>query len=155
MKIAVTKSGLQKMEEELFRLKGKEMREAIEALSEAREKGDISENSEYEVARDNINMLNIKIQSLDEKIRNSFVVSKDNISTDKVQLFTSVRVENVKSKKEYVFNIVTEDDVDVKVGKISQHSPIGKGLLGNSVGDVVRISVPAGEMEFKIIEITI
>jgi transcription elongation factor GreA len=154
-KIAVTKSGLKKMEEEIFRLKGKEMREALEALSEAREKGDISENSEYEVAKQNIDMLNIKIQSLEERYRNTVVVSKDNISTDTVQLFTKVKVQNIKTKKELLFTIVTDDEVDVKSGKISQNSPIAKGLIGNSKGKKVKIDVPAGQMEFKIIDISL
>ena len=154
-KIAVTRSGLQKMEDELFRLKGKEMRAALEALAEAREKGDISENSEYEVDKENINMLNIKIQALEERVRNSVIVSKDNVSTDTVQLFTKVKVQNTKTKKEMTFVISTDDDVDVKSGKISQNSPIGKGLIGSAKGQKVKISVPAGEMEFKIIDISL
>jgi transcription elongation factor GreA len=100
-------------------------------------------------------MLNIKIQSLEERYRNTVVVSKDNISTDTVQLFTKVKVQNIKTKKELLFTIVTDDEVDVKSGKISQNSPIAKGLIGNSKGKKVKIDVPAGQMEFKIIDISL
>ena len=127
MKTIVTSSGLLKMEEELYKLKGHDMREALVALTEAREKGDISENSEYEVAKENIDMLNIKIQSLEGKIRNSVIVHKDITSSDTVQLFTNVRVQNLKTKKENTFSIVTDDEVDVKSGRISHNSPIAKG----------------------------
>jgi transcription elongation factor GreA len=149
----VTSSGLRKLEEDLIRLKGFEMREALAALTDARERGDISENSEYDVAKENINMLNIKIQSLEEKIRNSVIVHKESVNTDSVQLFTSVKVLNLKTKKENTFAIVTDDEVDVKSGRISINSPIAKGLHGYSKGDDVKISVPAGLLEFKIIDI--
>ena len=126
MKSMVTSSGLKKLEEDLLRLKGKEMREALVSLTEARDKGDISENSEYEVAKENINMLNIKIQALEDKIRNSVVVYKESVSSDCVQLFTSVKVQNIKTKKQNTFLIVTDDEIDVKNGKISHNSPIAK-----------------------------
>lgn len=155
MKIAVTANGLKKMEEDLINLKGKEMRIALEALSEAREKGDISENSEYEVAKENIDMLNIKIHSLEDRIKNSIVVNKTNIDAKTVQLFTNVKVINSKTKKEMNFSIVTDDEVDVKSGKISQNSPIAQGLIGQSKGKKVKINVPSGIIEFKILDITV
>jgi transcription elongation factor GreA len=155
MKTMVTSAGLRKLEDDLIQLKGKEMRKAVEALAEAREKGDLSENAEYENARDHINMLNLKIQILDEKIRNTVVVHKEDVGTDSVQLFTNVKVLNKKTKKHMNFSIVTEDQIDVKSGKISQNSPIAQGLIGQSVGDVVKITIPAGVIEFKIIDITI
>jgi len=155
MKTIVTSSGLLKMEEELYKLKGHDMREALVALTEAREKGDISENSEYEVAKENIDMLNIKIQSLEGKIRNSVIVHKDITSSDTVQLFTNVRVQNLKTKKENTFSIVTDDEVDVKSGRISHNSPIAKGLIGFKKGEKVKVEVPAGILEFKIVDISI
>lgn len=153
MKTMVTSNGLKKLEEDLTRLKGFEMREALVALTEARERGDISENSEYDVAKENINMLNIKIQSLEDKIRNAVIVYKEVVSTDSVQLFTNVKVLNVKTKKENIFAIVTDDEVDVKSGKISHNSPIAKGLHGHVKGDSVKVNVPAGVLELKIIDI--
>ena len=155
MKTIVTSSGLLKMEEELYKLKGHDMREALVALTEAREKGDISENSEYEVAKENIDMLNIKIQSLEGKIRNSVIVHKDITSSDTVQLFTNVRVQNLKTKKENTFSILTDDEVDVKSGRISHNSPIAKGLIGFKKGEKVKVEVPAGILEFKIVDISI
>lgn len=155
MKSMVTSSGLKKLEEELLRLKGKEMREALVSLTEARDKGDISENSEYEVAKENINMLNIKIQTLEDKIRNSVVVYKESVSSDCVQLFTSVKVQNIKTKKQNTFLIVTDDEIDVKNGKISHNSPIAKGLMGHTKGEKVKITVPAGLLELKIVDISV
>lgn len=150
----VTSMGLQKMEEDLLRLKSVEMREAVVALTDSRDKGDISENTEYEIARENINMINIKIRSLENKIRNSVIVIKENVDSDQVQLFTTVKVQNVKTKKQNTFVIVTDDEIDIKSGKISHNSPIAKGLLGHFKGDKIKISVPVGILEFKIMNIT-
>lgn len=153
MKISVTKAGLQKMQDDLARMKGSEMREHLQALSEAREKGDISENAEYDVARDNINMLSIKIANLEERIRNSVVVSKDKASSDDVQLFSKVTILNKKSGKTISYSIVTEDEADSKQQKISVNSPLAQGLVGHKKGEVVNIAVPAGLLELEIIEI--
>lgn len=154
MRTMITNSGLRKLEEDLFHLKKVEMKEAILALTDAREKGDISENTEYEVAKENIDLINIKIKSIEDKIRNAIIVSREQIDTTSVQLFTNVRVLNTKTKKEMIFNIVTDDEVDVKNGKISHNSPIAKGLLGQNKGSKIKINVPAGIMEFKILEIS-
>ena len=153
MKVAVTKAGLDKMRDELARLKGTEMREHLQALSEAREKGDISENAEYDVARDNINMLSIKITNLEERIRNAVIVVKTAEHTGDVQLFTKVKLLNLKNNKEVTYSIVTEDEADFKLNKISVNSPLAQGLIGHKKEESVKISVPAGLLEFKILEI--
>jgi len=153
MKISVTKNGLQKMQNELSRLKGAEMREHLQALSEAREKGDISENAEYEVARDNINMLSIKISNLEERIRNSIVVTKSSSDNSEVQLFTKVTLLNTKINKEVSYEIVPEDEADSKLFKISANSPLAQGLLGHKKSEIVKVSVPVGILEFKILNI--
>lgn len=153
MKISVTKAGLEKMRDDLARMKGIEMREHLQALAEAREKGDISENAEYDIARENINMLSIKIASLEERIRNSVIVVKSAESTSDVQLFTKVRILNVKSNKEITYSIVTEDEADSKLYKISVNSPLAQGLIGHKKDELVKVSVPAGLLEFKILEI--
>jgi transcription elongation factor GreA len=153
MKISVTKAGLQKMQDDLARMKGTEMREHLQALSEAREKGDISENAEYDVARDNINMLSIKISNLEERIRNSVVVTKDKTSTDIVQLFSKVTILNKKTGKNISYSIVTEDEADSRQQKISVNSPLAQGLCGHKKGEVVSIQVPAGTLELEILEI--
>ena len=151
----ITIPGLRKLEEDMHNLKGREMRSALDALVEAREKGDLSENAEYEVARENLNMLNIKIISLQEKIKNCVIVHKEDVSNDSVQLFTNVKVLNTKTKKHMNFSIVTDDQIDVKQGKISQNSPIAQGLIGQTKGSNVKINVPAGVLEFKIVDITV
>jgi transcription elongation factor GreA len=153
MKINVTRTGLEKMQQELARMKGTEMREHLQALAEAREKGDISENAEYEVARDNINMLNIKISHLEERIRNSVVVSRGLTNTDKVQIFTKVTILNLNSNKEVVYSIVAEDEADSKLSKISCNSPLAQGLIGFKEGDVVSVKVPVGDLKLKILKI--
>ena len=150
----VTNTGLRKLEEDLFRLKKVEMKEPIAALTEAREKGDISENTEYEVARENINMISIKIAALEERIGSAVIVHKSDVDVSSVQLFTSVKLVNTKTKKQMVFNIVTDDEVDVKSGKISHNSPIAKGLFGHRKGEKVKINIPAGVIEFKIVDIS-
>lgn len=155
MKTMITIPGLRKLEEDMHNLKVREMRSALDALVEAREKGDLSENAEYEVARENLNMLNIKIISLQEKIKNCVIVHKEDVSNDSVQLFTNVKVLNTKTKKHMNFSIVTDDQIDVKQGKISQNSPIAQGLIGQTKGAKVKINVPAGVLEFKIVDITV
>jgi len=155
MKTMITIPGLRKLEEDMHNLKVREMRSALDALVEAREKGDLSENAEYEVARENLNMLNIKIISLQEKIKNCVIVHKEDVSNDSVQLFTNVKVLNTKTKKHMNFSIVTDDQIDVKQGKISQNSPIAQGLIGQTKGSNVKINVPAGVLEFKIVDITV
>ncbi len=153
MKISVTKAGLQKMQDDLARMKGVEMREHLQALSEAREKGDISENAEYDVARDNINMLSIKISNLEARIRNSIVVTKEKSTADDVQLFSKVTILNKKTGKTIAYSIVTEDEADSKQQKISVNSPLAQGLVGHKKGEVVKVSVPAGVLELEIIQI--
>jgi len=153
MKISVTAAGMRKMEEELARLKGPVMREHLQALAEAREKGDISENAEYEVARDNINMLNIKISNLESRIKGSSIVYKEKVSCEEVQLFTKVTILNTKTQKVTTYSIVTEDEVDTRAMKISVGSPLSQGLMGHKKGDLVKVAVPAGLLELQVIDI--
>jgi transcription elongation factor GreA len=153
MKTTVTLAGLRRMEEDLAAMRGPVMREHLHALAEARDKGDISENAEYEVARDNINMLNIKISALERKIKDSVVVYRDRVDLDKVQLFTKVTLLNMKTKKQVTYSIVTEDEADARAMKISSSSPLSQGLMGHPKGSVVKVNVPAGQLELKIVDI--
>lgn len=153
MKISVTTAGLKKMEDELARLKGPVMREHLQALAEAREKGDISENAEYEVARDNINMLNIKISALEGRINNSAIVYKERASLDEVQLFTKVTILNTRTQKVTTYSIVTEDEAEPRAMKISVSSPLIQGLIGRKKGDLVKVTVPAGLLELQVVDI--
>lgn len=150
----MTKEGYKKLFDELSRMKGPEMREVLQNLAEAREKGDISENSEYEVAKEQFENLQKKISELSDKLSNSFILDRDMVKTNVVQILTTVKLENLRTNKEETYTIVPENEIDMKAGKISFNSPIGKGLIGKAVNEVVKIKVPAGELEFKILEIT-
>ena len=143
------------MQNELKKLKGVDLREAAQMMMEARDKGDISENAEFDSAKENIDNLNKKIISLEQKIANAIIINSDNLDNSSVQLLTRVRVFNQKIKKEQEFSIVPENEVNVKEGKISFNSPIGKGLIGKIVGDVATIQVPVGTMELEILDINV
>lgn len=153
MKIIVTAAGLRKMEDNLVLLKGKEMREAVQVLNESRDADELGENSEYELAKSNIDLLSIKIHTLEEKIKNASVISKGEISTDTVQLFTTVTILNHKTKKEITYEIVTDDEVDTKNCKISHNTPVAQGLIGHKKGEVVSVKVPVGTIDFEILNI--
>lgn len=154
-KLPMTREGYAKLVNDLKDMKGPQMHEVLQNLAEAREKGDISENAEYEVAKEQFENLQKKISELSDKLSNFVIVDKDMVKTDVVQILTTVRLENLKTKKEQTYTIVPETEIDTKVGKISFSSPIGKGLIGKAVNEVVIIKVPAGELEFKILEITV
>lgn len=153
-KIPMTKEGYQRLFDDLRRMKGPEMQEVLQNLAEAREKGDVSENAEYDVAKEQFENLQKKISELSDRLANSVILDKDMVKTNFVQILTTVRLENLKTKKEQTYTIVPENETDMKAGKISFSSPIGKGLIGKAVNEVVKIKVPAGELEFKILEIT-
>jgi len=155
MKTFVTETGMRKMEDELSNLKGKEMRQILQYLTEAREKGDISENSEYDAAKESLDMLNIRIRSLESKMRNAMIIYKENVTTDTIQILTTAAVKNLKTNKEMLFTISPENEVDIKLGKISHNSPIAKGLVGRKIGDRVKIDIPSGQIEFEVLNITI
>lgn len=154
-KLVVTKEGFHSMQNELKKLKGVDLREAAQMMMEARDKGDISENAEFDSAKENIDNLNKKIINLEQKIANAIIINSDNLDNSSVQLLTRVRVFNQKIKKEQEFSIVPENEVNVKEGKISFNSPIGKGLIGKIVGDVATIQVPVGTMELEILDINV
>lgn len=153
-KIPMTREGYEKLSNQLKQMKGPEMHEILHNLAEAREKGDISENAEYEVAKEQFESLQKKISDLTEKLTNSVIIDRDMVKTDVVQILTTVKLENLKTNKEQTYTIVPENETDMKTGKISFSSPIGKGLIGKSINEIVKIKVPAGELEFKILEIT-
>jgi transcription elongation factor GreA len=154
-KLLVTKEGFHSMQTELKKLKGIDLREAAQMMMEARDKGDISENAEFESAKENIDNLNKKIIELEQKIAKCIIISSDNVDNSSVQLLTRVRVFNQKIKKEQTFSIVPENEVNIKEGKISFNSPIGKGLIGKIVGDIATIDVPIGKMDLEILDINV
>ena len=148
-----TKEGLDNLKKELSELKTKGRSEIAQQIAEAREKGDLSENAEYDAAKEAQGHLEAKISKLEETLSTARLLDEKSIDTSKVQILSNVKLKNLKTNKEQKFMLVTENEADVKTGKISVTSPIGKGLLGKKVGQVAKINVPAGIMEFKILDI--
>jgi transcription elongation factor GreA len=148
----VTQEGLRKMNEELNHLVTHETKVALEMLSEARDKGDLSENAEYEAAREYNNNLSNKIQILKDRINNAQVI-KATGDLNTIGMLSKVVVENINIKKTMEWHLVPEGEGDVKIGKISFTSPIGSALIGKTRGDLVTIQVPSGTVELKVIDI--
>lgn len=150
-----TKEGLQKLKEELEYLKSKGRPDMARQIAEARDKGDLSENAEYDAAKEAQGMMEAKIAKLEGAVGNARILDKSQIDNSKVMILSNVTVLNVKMNKEFTYTIVSEEEADLKEMKISISSPIGNGLIGKKVGEVAKIKVPAGEMEFKVIEIAL
>lgn len=150
----VTKEGLKKLQDELHDLKTNGRRDISNQIAEARDKGDLSENAEYDAAKDAQGMLEMKIAGLEAKVASARVLDESNIDTSKVSILSTVKIKNKKNGAEMTYSIVPEEEADLKTGKISMKSPIAAGLLGKAQGDTVKVSVPAGELEFEVIEIT-
>ena len=151
----MTANGLQKLKEELQQLESIERPRVIAAIAEAREKGDLSENAEYDAAKEEQGVLESKIAMLKAKIIDARIIDETSISTDEVQILTKVRVQNMKTGQEKVYQLVTEGEANILEGKIATTTPIAKGLMGKKVGDTAEVVVPAGQLEFKILEISI
>lgn len=151
----MTAEGLQKLKEELQFLEGTERPRVIAAIAEARDKGDLSENAEYDAAKEEQGHLESKIAHLKAKIMDARIIDETTIKTDEVQILTRVRVRNRKNGAEKVYQLVTEGEADTLQGKIAVTTPIAKGLMGKKVGDVAEVMVPAGKMEFEILEISL
>ncbi len=149
-----TEEGLAKLKEELNRLTSFERPFISKQIAEARDKGDLSENAEYDAAKEAQGMLEMKIAKLQEVIRNARIIDASKLDSTKVLLYCSVKIKNLKTQAEFKYTLVQENEADLKLGKISVSSPIAKGLLGKRVGDICNISVPAGQIELEIIEIT-
>lgn len=151
----VTANGLQKLKEELQHLESVERPRVIAAIAEAREKGDLSENAEYDAAKEEQGVLESRIAMLKAKIMDARIIDETDINTDEVQILTKVRVQNLKTGQEKVYQLVTEGEANILEGKIATTTPIAKGLLGKKIGDTAEVVVPAGKLEFKILEISI
>lgn len=150
----VTEEGLQKLKEELEHMTNVERPAISRLIADARDKGDLSENAEYEAAKEAQGMLEMKINKLQDVIANSRVLDESKIDTSKVQILNKVKIKNRKDNATMIYTIVSESEADLKAGKISVNTPIAKGLLGREVGDVVEITVPSGKIPFEIIEIS-
>ena len=149
-----TAEGLQKLKDELDDLILRERPKIIQAIQEARDKGDLSENAEYDAAKEAQGLLEAKIADLQDLIFNARVLDESKIDTSKVLLYSTVKIRNTKTTATMTYSIVPEKEADFKSGKLSINSPIGQGLLGKKVGEMAEIVVPAGKMTFEVLEIT-
>jgi len=148
-----TKEGLEKVKEELNRLRTVERPSISRQIAEARDKGDLSENAEYDAAKNAQGMLEIKISKLEELISNAKIIDESKLDNSKVLILSTVKIKNLKNNTVMSYTLVPENEADLKAGKISVTSPISKGLLGKKIGDKVEIIIPAGSLTVEILEI--
>lgn len=149
----MTQEGYDKKMAELNHLENVERPDVVKAIQEAREKGDLSENAEYDAAKERQGMLEAKISELKNLVATARIIDQSKLQTDEVQLMNKVTIKNIKNNAKMTYTIVSETEADLKAGKISITTPIAKGLLGHKKGDVVDVKVPAGTMKFEIIDI--
>ena len=150
-----TEEGFYRLKEELNHLKTVERPSISKQIAEARDKGDLSENAEYDAAKEAQGLLELKIAKLAEVVGNARIMDEKNVDTSKVSVLSKVKIKNKKNGASMTYTLVSEEEADLKTGKISVKSPIGKGLLGKKVGEVTEIQVPAGKVEFEVQEISI
>ncbi|MEQ8583431.1 MAG: transcription elongation factor GreA [Marinoscillum sp.] len=150
-----TKEGLDRLKNELNELKTKGRAAMSKQIAEARDKGDLSENAEYDAAKDAQGLLELKISKLEAVVGNARVIDESSLDASKVGILSFVKIKNKKTGMEMKYQLVAEEEADLKQNKISIKSPIGSGLLGKKPGDTAKINVPAGEIEFEIIDISI
>ena len=148
-----TAEGLKKLREELNHLKDVERPRASQAIGEARDKGELSENAEYDAAKEAQGMLEMKIAKMEETLANARVIDESQLDVSKVLVLSKVRIKNLANNMEMNYTLVAESEADLKSGKISVSSPIGRGLLGKEVGDIAEVSVPNGKIQFEILSI--
>jgi transcription elongation factor GreA len=150
-----TKEGLEKLKNDLNQLKTKGRADIARQIAEARDKGDLSENAEYDAAKDAQGHLEARIAQLEALVGNARLIDESKLDTSSVSILSKVTIKNKKNKAAFTYMLVSEEEADLKMGKISTQSPIGKGLLGKKVGDSALIKTPAGEIEFEVIKIEI
>ncbi len=149
-----TEEGLQKLQEELTKLKTEERTKVAEQLSDARDKGDLSENAEYDAAKEAQDLLERRIAKLESLVANARVLPKEEVNTSMAFILSKVTVKNKRSGRKDSYMLVSEEEADLKAGKISIDSPLGQGLLGRKVGEVAIVHAPAGKLEFEVLDIS-
>ncbi len=150
-----TREGLDKLKNELSELKTKGRADIARQIAEARDKGDLSENAEYDAAKDAQGHLEAKIAQLEDLLANARLLDEANVDTSRVSILSKVTIKNKKNGASFTYTLVSEEEADLKAFKLSTMSPIGKGLLGKKVGESAIIKTPAGEVEFEITNITV
>lgn len=148
-----TEEGLKKLKDELHNLKTKGRSDMAKQIAEARDKGDLSENAEYDAAKDAQGLLEMKISKLEDIVANARLLDTSNMDTSIISVLSKAKLKNKKNNAIVEYYFVAEEEADLKTGKISVKSPIGKGLLGKKVGDIAVIDVPAGKIELEVLEI--
>ena len=151
----MTEEGYKKMLEEIAYMENVKRPEISRQIAEARDKGDLSENAEYDVAKEAQGMLEMKIAQLKDKVANARLIDETKLNTHTVQILNKVKIKNTKNNAVMQYMLVSESEANLKDGKIAVSTPIGKGLIGKKVGDIVEIQVPSGLMTFEIIDISI
>ncbi|SIR16027.1 MULTISPECIES: transcription elongation factor GreA [Chryseobacterium] len=152
----VTKEGLEKMKAELEQLETVERPKITQQIAEARDKGDLSENAEYDAAKEAQGMLEMRISKLKDVISTSKIIDESQLDTSKVSILTTVKLKNNATKQEQVFTLVPDNESDLKTGKISVNTPIAKGLLGKAIGEVAEITLPNGnKLSFEVLDISL
>lgn len=151
----MTREGYDRLRAELDELKTNGRQEAAKAIAEAREKGDLSENAEYDAAKEAQGLLELKINQMEAVLANARVVNSEDLDASKVVVLSTVKIKNVKTKKTMEYTLVSESEADLKAKRISVNSPIGQGLLGKAKGEIAQVQTPNGAIEFEIIDISI
>ncbi len=149
----MTLEGYNRLKEELEELRTTGRMEASRAIAEARDKGDLSENAEYDAAKEAQGMLELKISEMEKVLSSARVINESQLDTSKVTVLSKVKIRNTKNKAELVYHLVSETEANLKLGKISVSSPIGSGLLGKKIGEIATVKTPGGEFHFEILDI--
>ena len=151
----MTREGYERLKADLEELKTKGRAEAARAIAEAREKGDLSENAEYDAAKEAQGMLELRINDLEKQLSSARILDASSVDTSQVTVLSKVTIENLKNKASITYQLVSESEADLKARKISVNSPMGQGLLGKKVGEVALVKTPNGDIQFKIVNITV
>ena len=150
-----TEEGLQKLKDELHDLKTRGRADMARQIAEARDKGDLSENAEYDAAKDAQGLMEMRIAELEAAVGNARVMNEDSVDLSKVSILSTVKIKNLKNGMELKYTLVSEKEANLKEGKISYESPIGKGLLNKKVGEIADVKAPAGMLQFEILDISL
>ena len=153
--VYMTEDGYKKLADEIAQMEAVDRKAISAQVAEARDKGDLSENAEYDAAKEAQGMLEMKIAQMKETLANARIIDESKLKTDSVQILNTVRVKNLANKQEMTYTLVSENEANIREGKLAINTPIGKGLLGKKIGEVAEINVPAGLMRFEVVSISL
>ena len=153
--VYMTEDGYKKLADEIAQMEAVDRKAISAQIAEARDKGDLSENAEYDAAKEAQGMLEMKIAQMKETLANARIIDESKLKTDSVQILNTVRVKNLANKQEMTYTLVSENEANIREGKLDINTPIGKGLLGKKIGEVAEINVPAGLMRFEVVSISL